>query len=343
MRSRWRGWSAGLTGWWTPAGRRLLWTVNDSCLLIRRNIASVARDDGGVGAADGRIGGGARGRARTRAHERATAPDGRDRIGGSESVGSGGPDAGTGVCRWGRRSSVGPVYGCLPGSAASMPAEPARVTPGGPSRAIAGDGCVGQTHQIRGRQLDLETAPAGRHEDRIELERGGVDDDRERPARAERADPADDVAGRPLRLGRVGHDRAPAADARRPGASGRARDRPGRPPARAVRRRSRRASCGPARGRRRGPPRRPCRRSDGGRGRARGGPAARTRGPVGHPGPGDQVERGRRCQRPRPDATDFGYAPGGSVAVRVHRRAATSRRRAPDRCPRRKPISGATA
>ena len=39
-----------------------------------------------------------------------------------------------------------------------------------------------------------------------------VDDDRKGAARAQRTDPTDHVAGRPLRLGRVGHDRATTTD-----------------------------------------------------------------------------------------------------------------------------------
>jgi hypothetical protein len=64
-----------------------------------------------------------------------------------------------------------------------------------------------QTHQVARREFELQTSPSARDEDRPVLERGRVDDDREGPARRERADPADDVSRGAFGHGRLGHDR----------------------------------------------------------------------------------------------------------------------------------------
>src|SRR6476659_6971283 len=67
---------------------------------------------------------------------------------------------------------------------------------------------VRQRDEVGRRELDLEAAAARRHEDRVVLEGGVVDERRERPALAERADPAGDVAGRARRLRGVREARA---------------------------------------------------------------------------------------------------------------------------------------
>ena len=135
-----------------------------------------------------------------------------------------GPDAMTG-------SAVGAAFFCLglstvlPGSAPSMPAEARSRQAGSPSRVTRGRRrALPRRDQIGRCQLDLEAAPAGRHEDRRVLARRASSTTSGSVRRVpERADAADDVPGRAFRLGRVGQRRLPAAGPRRPGASGRAR------------------------------------------------------------------------------------------------------------------------
>lgn len=68
-----------------------------------------------------------------------------------------------------------------------------------------------QPHQIGRGEFELETAAAGRDEDRLVVVRGAVDDDRDGPPGAQRADPADHPAGRPFRGGGLRHNSPSAA------------------------------------------------------------------------------------------------------------------------------------
>ena len=218
----------------------------------------------------------------------------------------------------------------------SIPAEADSCHPGAAVTCERGHFRPGQTHQVRWREFDLQTAPAGRNEHRLEVESSRVDDDRE---------------GRREPNGLIPPTTKPVARSASAGSAMTAR----RPPKRIGKTlqvelvvdrdhgqdessidASRRASCGPAPGRRRGPPRRPRRTRGVGRGRARGVLAARRRGPGGRPRPGRSGRARASRTWPRPDATDFGYAPGGSVrpSASIDARR-SSHRRAPDRCPRR--------
>jgi ATP-dependent RNA helicase RhlE len=71
-----------------------------------------------------------------------------------------------------------------------------------------------QADQVGRRELELETAAAGRHEHGRMATRTGVDDDRERPARSERADPTDDRSGCPFGGSRL-HQLSPSPVRRR--------------------------------------------------------------------------------------------------------------------------------
>src|SRR6476646_2953184 len=67
---------------------------------------------------------------------------------------------------------------------------------------------VRERYEVLRSQLDLEAAPPRADEDRLPIERRGVDHRRQPPSLAEWADPAGDVAGRALGLLTVGHLRA---------------------------------------------------------------------------------------------------------------------------------------
>ena len=262
------------------------------------------------GAANGRIMGGASRPHRTARANSDDGVDGRGRIRRIRSAGSGGPDAGTGVCRWGGVLLLGLSTVLAWERAPVCQPMASRVTPAEPSRAIAATFALARRTRSDGASSTWRPRRPAETNTDLEVERRRVDDDRERPPRAERADPADDVAGRPFRLGGIGHDRSTTAERigkalevelavdrddgqDEPSIDGRGErlvhppgvDAEGRRGVRAVRG----ASVAVA-------------------------PVAFRRlvgvDAVGDPGPGDQVERARSRTRPRPDATRFRLCSG---------------------------------
>ena len=120
------------------------------------------------------------------------------------------PDEVTGSCRWGGGLLLACLSGC-PGSPRSMPAREAPCHP----RASAGrprphGRSMRPSRPARGRGRPAPARPAGpagrRRRRSWRAPARPVDDDRQRPADAEGADAADDVAGRPFRGGGLGED-----------------------------------------------------------------------------------------------------------------------------------------
>ena len=167
----------------------------------------MARDDGGwCRRRQGDDGHAGRRRGRRVGTRPSRVVDRRRRSGGDQ-VGT--PDALTGFCRGGRRSSVEPVYGaCLGAGSVCQPrtrSVSARTMV--PRRSGPNARCTGAPGRAGPARAGVRAGPAETKivswsSAEVSTTTG------ERAARAERADPADDVAGRSFRLGRVGEDRA---------------------------------------------------------------------------------------------------------------------------------------
>ena len=221
---RWRGRSGEPTGWmdarWAPSSV----DRQDSCLLIRQNVAQwrattvgVGRLGQGVGQHRGAVG--RRARTRGEADERA---DRAIRVGRDW-----GPDEGDRCLPLGRRSSVDACLRCLPGSGASMPAVSGRVTPEGRSRAIGAIFALARRTRSAGASSTWRPRrPADTNIDSSSSAAASTTTGSGWRAPSGLM-PADDVACRPLRLGRAGHRRSPTVERHRPGASDRARSSTG--------------------------------------------------------------------------------------------------------------------